>query len=391
MKIAIFLLLVVPGLGGANWNSEVGLEVRHHWQNPLLPEQGDGGLSAHFQTEYYNQWDDGRQSFTFKPFVRIDEQDAERTHWDVREAVWIYAGDGWETRVGIDKVYWGVTEAYHLVDIINQSDILENPDGEQKLGQPLWKVSLERDWGIVDAYLMPYFRKRQFPGEAGRLRTSVPVSNDQALYDNKRKERYPSVAVRLSTYVGDWDIGLAHFHGTSRSPRFTPGLDSGGNPVLVPNYDIIDQTSIDVQGAIEAWLWKFEAAYRSGQGESFAAATGGFEYTFVGIADTDADLGLLLELMYDSRDNNATTPFNHDVFMGLRYAANDVAGTEVLGGMVEDWEGQGRFFNLEASTRLSENIRGTLQVRAWSDIDPRDVSFSTHRDDYAEARLTYYF
>lgn len=391
MRAFAFALLLSPSLVFAEWNSEIGLEARHHWQNALNVGQGDGGFSVHFQTEYHTNWDEGRQSFTFKPFFRVDQQDPERTHWDIREAVWIYAGDGWETRVGIDKVYWGVTEAYHLVDIINQSDILENPDGEQKLGQPMLKFSLERDWGIVDAYLMPYFRERRFPGAEGRLRSILPVSNDLARYDNSHGEFYPSVALRVSTFVGDWDVGIAHFHGTSRDPRYTFGFDSGRNLILIPNYDIINQTSLDLQGAIEEWLWKFETAYRSGQGESYLAATGGFEYTFVGVSESKQDLGVLMELIYDSRDNSASTPFNHDLFVGLRWVANDAAGTEVLGGVIQDWEGQSRFFNLEASTRFSDDIKGTLQARAWQVEDRQDRFFSNHRDDYIEAKLTYYF
>jgi len=388
---SLAVLGILPVTVAAEWSHEMGLEGRHHWQSPAAVEQKDGGLSLHLETEYYRRWDEGRQSFTFTPFVRIDQQDSERTHWDLREAVWIYAGDGWETRVGVDKVFWGVTEAYHLVDVINQSDLLENPDGEQKLGQPMLKLSLEREWGIVDLYLLPYFRERQFPGAKGRLRSTPRVDNDQVAYDNGLDEYYPSVAGRVSTIVGDWDIGFAHFHGTSRDPRFTPGLDGSGNPVLIPNYDIINQTSLDIQAAIDDWLWKFEAAYRSGQGESFSAATGGFEYTLVGVGETKADLGVLFEVMLDSRGNRATTPFNHDVFAGLRWVANDAAGTEVLGGVVVDWENGGKFFNLEASSRLTDNLKASLQVRAWSDLDRNDPAFSLSQDDYIEAKLTYYF
>jgi len=392
---ATLIMLVVLGVStpafSEEWNHEIGIEGRHHWQSPLDKAQDDGGLSIHLQSEYYTRWDEGRQSFTFKPFVRVDQVDSERTHWDIREAVWVYAGDGWETRVGVDKVYWGVTEAYHLIDVINQSDILENPDEEQKLGQPMLKLSLERDWGIVDVYLLPYFRERQFPGTKGRFRSVPRTDSDQARYDNGLEELYPSVAARISSVVGDWDIGLAHFHGTSREPRLTLGSDGGGNPVLIPNYDIIHQTSLDVQAAIEEWLWKFEAAYRSGQGESFAAATGGFEYTIVGTGGSDNDLGVLLEVMMDSRGNQSTSPFNHDVFLGLRWVANDAAGTELLGGVVYDWENGGKFFNLEASSRLDDNLKASLQMRAWSDIDRNDPGYSLHQDDYVEAKLTYYF
>jgi len=390
---AIVLLVLAGMLGNAaaDWYGETGIEGRWFLQSPLDPEQESQDVSVHFQTEYYTSWDGGDQSFTFKPFLRLDQQDEQRTHFDIREAVWIHAGEDWEVRLGIDKVFWGVTEVYHLVDIINQTDVLENPDGEQKLGQPLLKYSMERDWGTLDAYLMPWFRERPYPGKKGRLRSHPRVDVDQARYDNDLEDHYPSFALRWSRSIGDWDIGLAHFHGTSREPRFTPGTDGGGNPVLVPNYDLINQTSIDAQATVGDWLWKLEAIYRSGQELGYFAATGGFEYTYVGIGDSAADLGMLVELMYDDQGDIATTPFNQDVFFGLRWIANDVPGSEVLGGIVIDWKNGGRFYNLEASRRLGSAWKASLQVRAWSNIDPTDPVYAFRKDDYIEARLIRYF
>ena len=60
-------------------------------------------------------------SFTFQPFIRIDQQDEERSHFDIRELAWLHVGNDWELRTGIRKVFWGVNESQHLVDIINQT------------------------------------------------------------------------------------------------------------------------------------------------------------------------------------------------------------------------------------------------------------------------------
>jgi len=375
----------------AEWSGEVGLEGRWHMQSPVDPAQYDKGLSLSFESEYSKSWDGGNQSFVFKPFLRLDQIDDKRTHVDIREAVWIKAGDDWEFRLGIDKVYWGVTEANHLVDIINQTDQLENPDGEQKLGQAMIKFSTERDWGTVDAYFLPWFRERQFAGNRDRLRSQPRVDASQTQYENDLEQHYPDLALRWSHSVGDWDLGLSHFHGTSREPSFSLGTDGSGNSVLIPRYAIIDQSSLDVQATLDDWLWKLETIYRSGHGDSFYAATGGFEYTLVGIAETDNDLGILLELMYDDRGASATTPFNQDVFLGLRWVANDTQSTEVLGGVIVDWSSQSKFFNLEASRRFGDNWKASLQMRAWLDVPLNDLAFSQHRDDYIEAKLVRYF
>lgn len=385
------LFLVAAGAAVADWRGELSLEARGFTQSPLDPAQHDGNLSLSGELEYHTRWDDGRQSFTFKPFARIDQHDAERSHVDVREAFWLFHDDGIEVRAGINKVFWGVTEVYHLVDVINQTDVLENPDGEQKLGQPMLKVSLEREWGTLDLFVMPWFRERSYPASEGRPRTQPRIAAELTRYENDRGDRHLDVALRWSRNLGDWDLGLAHFYGTGREPGLSPGVDDDGRLVLMPRYEIINQSSIDLQGAVDDWLWKFEAIHRTGQGEAFFAATGGFEYTFYGIVDGASDLGALLEVMWDERGTAATSPFNRDLFLGLRWVANDVDGSELLVGLVNDWENGSRFCNLEASRRLGNHWKLGLQARFWSNIDSADPFYGQRQDDYVELKATRYF
>lgn len=96
---------------------------------------------------------------------------------------------------------------------------------------------------------------------------------------------------------------MAHFHGTTREPVWRPQVDRFGIPIkLIPVYDVIDQTSLDLALAQGNWLWKLEAFTRSGQGQRFEQVTAGFEYTMSGVFDSGADLGLLAEYLYDGRE-----------------------------------------------------------------------------------------
>jgi hypothetical protein len=81
----------------------------------------------------------------FAPFARVDSEDDKRTHADVRELFWSALGDRWEFSLGAKQVFWGVAEFNHLVDIINQTDLVENIDGEEKLGQPMAQLTMVRD------------------------------------------------------------------------------------------------------------------------------------------------------------------------------------------------------------------------------------------------------
>ncbi|MEW8505342.1 MAG: hypothetical protein AB2598_01450 [Candidatus Thiodiazotropha sp.] len=392
MRRSWWVLLFIPGLLSAGeWSGFVELQGRRFPQQALDRDQSDQLLSIAIQPEYYQRWDNDKQSLLFIPFLRWDSEDDKRTHGDIRELIWTYAGDGWETKAGIGKVFWGVTEALHLVDIINQTDLIENPDGEQKLGQPMFKLSLEREWGIVDLYALPGFRERTFPGEEGRLRTRPRVDGDRAGYQSDREDRHIDLALRWSHFIGDWDIGLAHFNGTSRDPLMLATVNRIGEAVLTPFYEQIRQTSLDLQATKGDWLWKLEAIHRSSDSDSYNAATGGFEYTLVGIAESDMDLGLLCEYLYDGRRDDATTPFENDLFIGMRLTANDVDGSELLAGVIKDLDDDGWMFNLEASRRIGNQWKAGLQVRLWSDIPADDPLFAFHRDDYLEFTVTRFF
>jgi hypothetical protein len=385
------LLLVAGPLFAGEWSGYLEGQVRYFPQTAAAAEQSDGTLSLAAQPEYYRRWDEGRQSLLFVPFLRLDSQDTERTHGDLRELIWTYAGDGFETRAGVGKVFWGVTEALHLVDVINQTDLVENPDGEQKLGQPMLKLSLERSWGILDLYLLPGFRERTFPGEEGRLRTRPRVDTDLASYQSDRRRKHLDLALRWSHYVGDWDFGLSHFSGTAREPRLLPRLNGASEPVLAPYYELMRQTGLELQATKGDWLWKLEAIHRETDSDSHNAATGGFEYTLVGIRDSVMDLGLLAEYLYDGRDEASAPPFDNDLFLGLRLTANDAAGSELLSGIIRDLDSGASLFNLEASRRLGNDWKASLQARLWFDVPDTDPLAANRRDDYLEFSLARYF
>jgi hypothetical protein len=252
----------------------------------------------------------------------------------MHEAYWAFEGRSYEVLVGSNTMFWGVTESVHLVDIINQTDYAGDIDGEDKLGQPMVSLALQRDWGEISALVMPYFSERTFPGVDGRFRPQLPIDADRALYESSSAESHVDFALRYSHYIGDVDIGLYAFSGTSREPRFVPSEDG---QALLPVYDLIDQVGLDLQYTREAWLWKLEAIARNGYASSFAAAVGGFEYTFYQVRESSADIGLLLEYQYDGRDEfEPITIADNDVFVGTRLALNDVQDTALLAGVSYD-------------------------------------------------------
>lgn len=392
ISLTIILITVSRSATAGEWSGYAGLEFRGFTQSAQDTRQDHStNFSFAFESEYYHDWDNGNQSIAFVPFFRLDENDNERTHFDIRELTYLKVAENWELRLGIRKVFWGVTEFQHLVDVINQTDLVENIDTEDKLGQPMINFALINDWGTVDLFVMPYFRERYFPGTTSRLRTIPHIDQGRSQFESTAKEKHIDFAARYSHYFGDWDIGVSHFYGTSREPRLLLNTDNNGNRVLTPFYDIINQTSLDLQATKGNMLWKLEALHRSGQGSTYNAIAGGFEYTFVGIFDTNIDLGLLSEYHYDERGSTFISVFNDDIALGTRIAFNDAQSSEALIGLVLDRETGGKFFNIEASRRIGDSWLLEAQGRFFSGQKTSDPIFVFNRDDYIELFLTYNF
>ena len=291
--------------------------------------------------------------------------------------------------MGVSKVFWGVTESRHLVDVINQTDFVESIDEESKLGQPLVNFNLQRDYGRFGIYVMPYFRERTFPGVAGRFRGPLPVDTNNPIYESSNEENHVDLALRYSHYIGDVDLGVHVFEGTSREARFVVAPEGDR---LLPVYDQMTQFGVDVQYTAEAWLWKLEAIARDTRVDSFIAAVGGLEYTFYGVKDTAADVGVLVEYLYDDRnDFSPPTAFDNDVFIGTRLALNDAADTSILAGVVIDLETQEMFLNIEAERRFSDTLSVDLQLRTFMNAEPGDALYAVRQDDYLQLRLSWYY
>jgi hypothetical protein len=187
-------LLIISALLSTNFvqaaNFEIsgyaGFEWREHFEkgqfNNANNTQADRQLGLTVEPEMVWSLADGEHTIVFKPYARLDSEDEERSHADIRELSWMTYGDDWELTAGLSKVYWGVAESQHLVDIINQTDFVEAPDGEDKLGQPMIKFTAIRDWGTVIGFVLPGFRERTFPGEQGRFRTALLIDTDNAEY-----------------------------------------------------------------------------------------------------------------------------------------------------------------------------------------------------------------
>ena len=392
----IFLGLVGASFVSAKPEAELGIEWRG-FAEPGLYGQDQSRVSLRGELGYEGSALDG--DYELLVFGRYDQKDDERSHADVREASWIYVGDEWSLKAGISKEFWGVTESLHLVDVINQTDGVEGVDNDDKLGQPMVKLSSEKERGTVSLFWLPYFRELSFPSLDGRLALPLEVRVDEAQYESGAEDKHQDVALRYSHYIDELEFALAHFSGTGRAPLLAFNGDPF-DPAFIPFYEQVDQTSLEAQYIYDSWLLKLEALTNKGFGDRYAAAVAGFEYTQVGIFDSYADLGWIVEYLFDERKDDVSVIFEKDVFVGWRYAFNDADSSEILFGGIFDTNTDERIYSLEASQRINSGLK--VNVEAWvfeglpkltpgSVLDPDKKTQFLQTEDFVQVEVVKYF
>lgn len=372
---------------------ELEFEGTGFLSDPQFAGQDRDSVSVALEATLLAEWMDGDLSFRLTPFGRIDSADDRRSHFDIREAKFDLQLDNWSFTIGADTVFWGKTEVVHLVDIINQTDAVEDLDDEDRLGQPMLRVSyLADDIGEFSAYYLPYFRERTFPGVDGRLRINPPVNVNAAIYDTGAEEWTPSFALRYDGVFGDVDLGVSAFHGLTRDPAFAI---IGGQ--VLPFYERITQVGIDAQYTTDATLWKAEGIFRAGQRnalfeeQNFVALTGGLEHTLFGFLESNADLGLIAEYAWDSRGGKSLSTFQNDLILGARLALNDEQDTAVLFTGALDVEDGSVGLRLEADRRIAEDWTLGVEGQAFLGLSRGGLGGPFADDHFMRVKLTYFF
>ena len=405
VALAALVLLVAADAEAQTLDFSGDLSTQAQWypQSPAFAGQRSATGGLVLEPTLYGDVAE-RTGFTLTAFYRYDSADAERTHADLREAYVLTFGDwdenSWELRLGVDRVFWGVAELHNLVDIVNQLDIVEHPRDRPKLGQPMAHLTISGGWGIAETFLLPYHRKRTFPGRAGRNRSEYPIDED-ALYESGAEDRHLDLAFRYSNAVDLLDFGLSAFVGTSREPSFL--VRPRSQPLaetstrLTPYYEQIRQFGLDAQLTTEPWLYKLEAVHRRGARnllgvkEDYSAFIFGLERTFYAVFESREDLTVLAEWHYDGRERRATSAWANDLFVAGALAFNDVQGTELVTGVLADLSHDTRSLNLELKRRLTNSWTMRLEAIAYLSADPQDLTYGGRRDSYLGMDFTYSF
>ena len=428
INVALGLLLITSNVYAGEWSTEIDFDYRY-FRKPAVSAtvttaqqqqyqqavnagapatttatatggagtQGNNEPSVVIQPAYFNQWDNNSNSFSFKPFFRWDYMDNARTHADIREMVWTSKHGSkenpWEVHIGIDKVFWGTAESQHLVDVINQTDAIEDINRESKLGQPMVRATINRNWGTLDVFVLSWFRNRTFSGVNGRLRPLVSFDTLPVAYQSSAAQNHVDYALRWSKSFSHVDIGISEFVGTDRDPRLANAVQyvTSANPSgSYLSYDQMGQTSIDMTVVAGNWIGKLEALHRDTNYDHYWAGVTGVEYAFTGVYDTPYDVNAFLEYNYDSRGQGAAV-YQSDVFTGFLVNFNDDKSTKLKLGVLVDTNDSTRSTRLQFSRRLNDHWTTLLEGQWFNSVDSGNPLYIYREDSYLRGTLVRYF
>jgi hypothetical protein len=364
----------------------IAMETRVFAQSPLTRGQVRNGAGLVAQPEFSYQTADRRHQFKAALFARSSAEPG-YGRVDIRELNWQYRGEGWSLLAGMNRVFWGVTESRHVIDVINQSDMRESFVGDVKLGQLMVAATLQRSWGQFEVYLLPQFRMRDFPLSADRPRLELPIAAGETV-----RNAPVDWAARYSASHGGVDFHTYYFRGVSREPDLVPVFNAYGQPeALKPVYRPMGQIGADIQVAHGAWLFKGELMHRMKQNLNYQAGVGGFEYGIGRVFGSVSDLALLSEFQFDNRPASEwPAPATRGIYTGFRLGVNDKASTEIKAGTVYDVKAHSWLVRAEFSRRLSNQWGVALGYYGFSNVQASPALRDFQRDTHLTISLRRY-
>ena len=366
---------------------EVTLEASCYPREAAYARQTD--IFSHFEArpELYLEAD----SATFLLQPRLSGGSAGHGSADLREAhVTTRLGDA-DILFGSTILFWGQTESYNPVDVVNSRDFSRGLMRGEKRGAPMLRVSWPVGPGQVDLLAID-FVPNIYPGAALRERPGLPVRRQHRFSHGAKKDDL-ATALRWSGFFGDVDLGLSWFRGTGVNPRLLPQADG----TLQPDYSRITQTGVDVLYLRGDSAVKGEFVRRSGQYDlngtvkSYRAAVLGIEHNIYDVDGSGRDLVLIAEIARDSRKATAHSGFQNDLAVGARLLFNDVEDSEAMLLVSRDLDNGAQLVSLTGSRRINDALTADVSAKLPTKFEDDPASAALARDAVLVLSLTYGF
>ena len=444
MSLAIGLLFAHSAAAqDIRFEGEAGLITRTFFHDGAWPGQIDAGTSVIGTLRLGVTTDLSFGRFVGEIQASKDESTGV-TDVDITKAYLEGDAGSFRWMIGSDVVFWGVAESVNPVNIINQRGSFADIAEDQRLGQPMARLSFDTDTlGTFAVLALLDFREQTYAEPAERFRLNATPDAGRTIYESGRDL---GLALRntntMSFQNGSLDYALSLFSGRDRQPIYLPGcslrqpsvseatcnainadvqttyegltvsdgnnyirqifdasspetqafLQAGDSVGAVPYYQDLHQIGVELAYSTGDWQFKFEGAQRITERETYFSGVIGAEYDFGVLPGLGGSLSAAAEYVYDNRSVFQPATFlDDDIFAALRYDFGNVADTRVTLSGLYDLNTDGTIVNLNLSSRLSDRARIEVSTTLIDSDDPNDPLTFFSEDDFFEVNLSYFF
>lgn len=387
---------------------EIGIEYRV-FKDDNNPKSQDWGLGAFSRLETVYKEDQFHN--VFRAMARVDRKDAGRNFVTIEDGYFstrlFESGD--IMLLGGYKIFnWTATEAFHPADQVNS----RNYDGElenlEKKGELTVEMEFPLNEGTFSLYFFPRFEEPQLPSKSSRLGgAGVDIGRAVVLDgDDAQTNDYwvPQFGARVVQYLSWADFSFFALRHINRNypilgtqdyeyvpiffSEFLLPLSLDVQPYYVPSWQLGGTAQI----LLNPFIVKIEAAHymydshkpifdlarfaldqnisddeKLRKKEDHTEVAVGLEYGFD--HDSGAESMIFIEAVslfgLEKEERQRAAIFQRDLFLGYRYAFNDVSGRELLLSAIADLERSNeRLYNITFSQRLGNlwRVRSALRV-----------------------------
>ena len=385
LKLLVFLLIFLKPVFGETYSEQYG-SIKISGTSFIQDVDNDNRKNTKLDSELEYNFYLEKDNIEFKVQSKIKLGNPTlKDQINFNEAYVSGYRDNFDYLIGNNIIFWGKSEFYNPVDVINSQDFSKGLNKGEKIGQPMINFKRYLDIGDLDLYLL-YPTKNIYPLE--KIRSQITLNFDNySQYSNGASSTNLGIGARLSGYKGDIDYGISLYNGNTKDP----GLNII-NGKIVPNYSEISQIGFDFQLTRDSDLYKSEIIYRSDQFDSnnilsnYYASNLGYEKTIFNFLERNWDLGLLAEHAYDSRGRTSHTGFQNDLFFGITLSSNDIQDTQTRFILINDLDRQTRSMTFTYESRFLSLIRGSIEFYYPLNLE-NDLHNSSFKD---EANISFF-
>lgn len=317
-------------------------------------------------------------------FTNWDSTDDSRSYSNIRQANIYVNNNNFTFGLGVDTFFWGVSESINVVNVLNQSDIMESLDGKVKYGQTFVSINTRFSNGDFSFYYLPLFQEQSFPE---RPSYGLAISKN-AVFEHDKKRG--GIAARGLFYFDRLEFALSYFKGTRRSALLARHATEMA--VLTPYYIQTVNYLVDGVYIAEDFTLKFEAKTGLEQNAGFTTFNLGIEYPSYAFSKLVEEVIFIAEYAFDDRKLSAETHGQNDIFLGGKFNFGYSEQGNVRFLYSYDFDYRSQYAELSYEYRLNDYFRfkaKALKVLSAPERDQRLYALSG--EEFINLSLHYAF